>query len=67
MANYHAGFVFILLFNSFLFVIAVFNIKKAKEGSAVNLASIYHIYNQAIVLMILFFLFNYLIFNGKKI
>ncbi|KHN92989.1 hypothetical protein KKH3_30160 [Pectobacterium actinidiae] len=46
---------------------AVFNFNKAMRRSVVNFASNYDIYNQTLALMILFFSFNYLIFNGKKI
>lgn len=60
-------FVLFLLFNSF-FVCYGGVLFQRKEGrGTADFASNYDIYNQALTLMILFFSFNYLIFNGKKI
>ncbi|AOR62108.1 hypothetical protein KU73_21325 [Pectobacterium wasabiae] len=50
-----------------LFVMTVFDFNKMRKGGVGNFASNYDIYHQAFELMILFFYFNYLIFNGKKI
>ncbi|GKW43114.1 hypothetical protein PEC301879_29720 [Pectobacterium carotovorum subsp. carotovorum] len=60
-------FVLFLLFNFFLFVMRVFCFNKTTGRRTTDFASNYGIYNQTLTLMILFFSFNYLIFNGKKI
>ncbi|MBG0753588.1 hypothetical protein Q7O_003051 [Pectobacterium carotovorum subsp. carotovorum PCCS1] len=45
----------------------MFNFDGVVRRDTADFASNYDIYNQTLALMILFFSFNYLIFNGKKI
>ncbi len=60
-------FVFFCYLILILFVMTVFNFNEATGRRTTDFASNYDIYNQTLTLMILFFSFNYLIFNGKKI